>query len=151
VPHPPLDLSDGSHGPGLVKLPSRRVLSNQANVSEGGDGRCCTDHHGAQRICTRSRWRLRKGSRPRSSNTWLPWARRYQVSGLRPCNIIFVYFLGPVSPMSARPYSLSFCGSFDGQLASSGLCDPGRSGWSELDADRARPYRSRDCRNMVVG
>jgi hypothetical protein len=75
------------------------------------------------------------------------------ISGKRPQagKCIIVYFLGPVSPMSARAYSLSFSGGFDGQLASSGLCDSGRSGWSELDADRARPYRSRDCRNMVVG
>jgi hypothetical protein len=62
VPHPLPDIGNGSHRPHLVNLPSHRVLSDQAGVSEDGDGRYCTytaGHHGTQRVCTRSRWWLR--------------------------------------------------------------------------------------------
>jgi hypothetical protein len=54
VPHPLPDIGNGSHGLHLVKLPSRRVFSDQAGVSECGEGRSFTsaaDHHIAQRIC----------------------------------------------------------------------------------------------------
>ena len=39
MPHPPSDLGNSSHVHHLVKLPSRRVLSDQTGVSEGGNGR----------------------------------------------------------------------------------------------------------------
>jgi hypothetical protein len=62
VPHPVPDIGNGFHGPHLVKLPSRRVLSDQTGVSKGGDGRYFTsaaNHHIARRICKGSRWWLR--------------------------------------------------------------------------------------------
>jgi hypothetical protein len=60
VPHPVT--GNGFYGLHLVELPSRRVLSDQAGVSEGGDGRFCTfaaNRHIALRICKGSRWWLR--------------------------------------------------------------------------------------------
>lgn len=74
-PHPLSAFGRDSHSLHVVGLPSRGILSDQARVSGGGDswrGACAADR--AQYICKRSRWWLRQGSRPRSSNTWLPWA-----------------------------------------------------------------------------
>jgi hypothetical protein len=62
VPHPLPDIGNGSYGLHLVNLQSRRVLSDQAGVSEGGNGRHCSstaDHHITQPVCARSRWWLR--------------------------------------------------------------------------------------------
>ena len=77
VPLP--DTGNGFHGLRLVKLPSRRLLSNQTGVPEGGDGRNCTFAADAHCISGRSHGRLWQGPRPRSPNTCVPWPGRYQV------------------------------------------------------------------------
>lgn len=81
VLHALFDVGIGFHSHRLVRLPSRRILSDQVAVSEGGDldGRHCTEPAVTRHLSEGSRGWLRSGPHARSPNAQLPWPSRYQV------------------------------------------------------------------------